>query len=63
MPDIPLTHELKDLPKKITDVFPYEYKELENIVANDELEIYNNWVSCIKSTFSVLQTDFNERRM
>ena len=51
MPDIPLTHELKELPKKITDIYPYDYKALEDIVANEDLTLYNEWCSKIKDTF------------
>ncbi len=41
MPDIPLTHELKDLPKKISDIYPYEYRDLSDTAANNSLELYN----------------------
>ena len=39
MPDIPLTHELKDLNKKIVDNYPYEYHTLSNN-AVEETEFY-----------------------
>lgn len=62
MPDIPLTHELKDLNKKIVDNYPYEYISLSGSQV-EETDLYKNWKATIHKNFSVLQDEFTQRRM